>query len=118
MSGQSGIIRLPDERLTVKETVERNFLRFGRNLTVPLMAYTTFLILSAPVSYVNGIIKYGNVVTDFWAFKYTFTHLAQDLYLLALPLAFLLGFYEIFRAVIIGFMQLAQLMRFKLTQSH
>ena len=86
----------------MKETVERNFLRFGRNLTVPLLAYATFLILSAPISYVNGIFKYGNALTDLWAFKYTFTHLAQDLYLLALPLAFLLGIYEVFRLFFIG----------------
>ena len=79
--------------------IERNLMRFGRNLSVPLILYATFWIFSAPYMYVNGIIEYGNSITDFWVFKYSILGLPEQIYLVALPIVFLLLIYEVFRAI-------------------
>ena len=83
----------------MKEAIERNILRFGRNLMVPLIVYVTYMLMTAPVYYVLGIIRYGNSITDFWVLKYTLLNIPYDLYFVAAPVAVLLGFYEIFRGL-------------------
>ena len=93
-------------------------MRFGRNLSVPLILYATFWIFSAPYMYVNGIIEYGNSITDFWVFKYSILGLPEQIYLVALPLVFLLLFYEFFRAVTIGLIQLAKSVKYRFTQTN
>ena len=86
----------------MKEMIERNVLRFGRNLCVAVLAYATVLLISAPVSYVHGVIAYGNSLTDLWAFWFTFKFLAEDLYLFAVPVIFLLAIYEVGRGLVLG----------------
>ena len=86
----------------MREMIERNVLRFGRNLCVAVLAYATVLLISAPVSYVHGVIAYGNSLTDLWAFKFTLAFLAEDLYLFAVPVMFLLAIYEVGRGLVLG----------------
>ena len=95
----------------MKEMIERNVLRFGRNLYVAVLAYATVLLISAPVSYVHGVIAYGNSLTDLWAFWFTFNFLAEDLYLFAVPVIFLLAIYEVGRGLVLGFGNLLPLFR-------
>jgi hypothetical protein len=94
----------------MKEVIERNIMRFGRNMAVPLIVYMTYMTVSAPIYYVLGIIKYGNPITNLWIFTYTFRNITQDLYFVAAPIAVVLGFYEIFR----GLFLLARFAFFKL----
>ena len=99
----------------MKEVIERNIMRFGRNMAVPLIVYMTYMTVSAPIYYVLGIIKYGNSITNLWIFTYTFRNITQDLYFVAAPIAVVLGFYEIFR----GLFLLARFAFLKLrTHSH
>ena len=95
----------------MKEMIERNVLRFGRNLCVAVLAYATVLLISAPVSYVHGVIAYGNSLTDLWAFWFTLKFLAEDLYLFAVPVIFLLAIYEFGRGLVLGFGNLLPLFR-------
>jgi len=97
------------ERFPMKETIERNFLRFGRNLMVPLVVYVTYMLVTAPIYYVLGIIRYGNSITDFWVLKYTLLNIPYDLFFVAAPVAVLLGFYEIFRLIAITFYKVYKL---------
>ena len=68
-------------------------------MAVPLIVYVTYMTVTAPIYYVLGIIKYGNSITDLWIFTYTFKNITQDLYIVAAPIAVVLGFYEILRGL-------------------